>query len=268
MGYGPRVFSDVQGAPTRRLAILAAVSVLTFAACSGNSTESAGSALELETEPDPLEVVVQDTTLVGGDSIEFALVLPDGYVEGEPSPVLLAMPPGGQDLDLTTRLVEQTWIEAARRGWVVVSPAAPNGTLYFQGSEGLLEEFLDQVAGTFPPSSGRLDLVGISNGGLSSFRAAALMPERFRTITVAPGFAQSEDDLAALEQLAEQDVVVAIFVGEGDSDSWIDGGRETVDALTGFGGRASLTIVEGEGHVITDFADGVRYLDTIEAGIG
>lgn len=60
---------------------------------------------------------------------------------------------------------------------MVVSPAAPGGELFFQGSERLVPGFLDWVETWVSPEGGAPHVAGISNGGISSFRYAAQNPE-------------------------------------------------------------------------------------------
>ena len=79
------------------------------------------------------------------------------------------------------------------RGWVVVSPIASDGTLFFQGSEQYLPEFLERIAAIYPPEGGKFHVAGVSNGGISSFRIATMMPEWFASITAVPDFPQTAD---------------------------------------------------------------------------
>ena len=62
---------------------------------------------------------------------------------------------------MTRSVADQTYRgQAVARGWVVVSPAAPNGQLFFQGAEALVPELLDWIETWVTPESGRFHIVG------------------------------------------------------------------------------------------------------------
>ena len=200
---------------------------------------------------------------IDGTIVSYVTVVPDGFEAGGTAPVLVAFPPGGQDLALTRAIVEGTYLsEAVTRGWVVVSPAAPEGQLYFNGSEALVPALLDWIESWVTLSGGRLHLAGISNGGISAFRVAGQNPDRFQSILVFPGFPSSDADREALADLAG--VPVRIFVGEQDT-GWIGSMEQTRATLADLGGDVTLEIVPDEGHVIRSLSDGVRIFDELDA---
>ena len=85
--------------------------------------------------------------------------------------------------------MSEVWVTEARaRGWVVLSPVAPGGVMFFEGAEELVPEFLRMVRVRYQPQGGRFMLAGISNGGISAFRVAGRNPELFYSLTVLPGF--------------------------------------------------------------------------------
>ena len=66
--------------------------------------------------------------------IEYVLVLPDHFDRTAPYPVLLALPPGHQSKQLVEAgLHLYREAEAKKRGWVVISPAAPEGESFWIG---------------------------------------------------------------------------------------------------------------------------------------
>jgi pimeloyl-ACP methyl ester carboxylesterase len=214
----------------------------------GTGTASSGETVRTYRAPD-------------GTEVQYVLVVPAGRSPGVPGKVLLAFPPGGQDLDLTQRIVDDRWrTEALRRDWVVVSPAAgPAGLFYEPTAAALVPGLLDEVARTYPPDGGRFDLAGVSNGGLSAFRAAEDHPDRFRSLVVFPGMPpdDSDADLARLEGLG-----TAFFVGADDS-GWLDGSRRTAAALKALGNEVELTEVPGQGHIIETLT-GADLFDAME----
>lgn len=185
---------------------------------------------------------------IDNTTIQYGIVLPQNYRPGGSYPVLLALPPGPQTRSMVQAGFDLYWGDAARLDdWVVVSPAAPGTTLYFEGAERLIPEFLDRVAATYPPEGGKFHIAGVSNGGLSAFRIALNHPERFHSLITLPGFPRTDDDFARLDSLT--DIPVAMFVGEQDT-GWLTEMKRTEQVLSELGGTVSLEIATGEGHVI------------------
>jgi pimeloyl-ACP methyl ester carboxylesterase len=246
------------------------VAMLLIAACgSDDASESSADASPPAVAPpsDAPAIVVggvgSGMVTIDGTDIDYVTVVPDGFEVGDTAPVLLAFPPGGQDLAITRTLVDETYrSEALSRGWVVVSPAAPDGQKFFDGSEALVPGLLDWIDTWVTPEGGKPHVAGVSNGGLSSFRVAGQNPDRFRSVLVFPGFPRSEEDRAALDDLV--DVPVRMFAGENDS-GWVAPMQETVAALTGLGADATLEIFPGEGHIISALSDGVQIFDELDA---
>ncbi len=248
---------------------------LVIAACSASTDETATAeapvVVEEETAtviPDTAPAITAGTTTTGsveidGTMIEYAVAVPDGFEIGDEAPLLLAFPPGGQDLALTQNIVAGTYApEALRLGWVVLSPAAPDGELFFRGSEALVPTLLDWAETWVVPEGGAPHVAGISNGGISSFRYSALNPDRVQSLVAFPGFARSAEDQAALAELT--DVPVRLFVG-GEDTNWIGPAEEAVATLTSAGGDAELTIFEGEGHVMDSTRDGTLVFELLES---
>lgn len=200
---------------------------------------------------------------IDGTVVSYISLVPEGFSIGDTAPVLLALPPGGQDIGQATATIRDVYqAEALARGWVVVSPAAPDGELFFQGSERLFPTFLDFVETWVEPEGGRIHLSGVSNGGISAFRVIAQNPDRFRSLTVFPGFPDSDADIDALDSLT--DIPVHLFVGERDVD-WAGPMKETADRLGELGGDVTYEVLPDEGHNIAALSDGVRIFDELDA---
>jgi dipeptidyl aminopeptidase/acylaminoacyl peptidase len=201
-------------------------------------------------------------TTKDGTKIDYVLLVAADRQVGQPGKVLFAFPPGGQDLDLAQRIVDERWgSEALARGWVVVSPAAPpTGLFYSDPSAHLVPELLDAVAVQYPPEGGRFDLGGVSNGGLSAFKAALSYPERFRSLVVFPGYSEGGGDDPKLSAL--KDIGVSMFVGGNDS-GWLESSQQTEATLKGLGYTVELHVVPGEGHIISSLT-GAELFDAIE----
>ncbi len=199
-------------------------------------------------------------TMADGTLLQFGVVLPDNFVAGETYPVLLAFPPGPQTKAMVEAGMGYWGAEGQARGWVVLSPIAPGGTLFFQGSEQYLPEFVQRIETLYPPEGGKLHVSGVSNGGISAFRIAILLPEKFASITAVPGFPQTTD----FDQLNKlTDIPVTLYVGENDT-SWVERMTATEAELQRLGGQVSLSIVPNEDHVIQSLTGEALY-DVLDA---
>lgn len=201
--------------------------------------------------------------LPSGTTLDYALVLPNNFVPGEAHPTLLAMPPGGQRQGEVDVVLDLYWAEEGRiRGWVVVSPVAPDGQLFFQGSENLIPEFLAAFAALYPPEGERFHVSGVSNGGLSAFRVALDEPEFFHSLLAVPGHPPTAEDADRLERLVGV-LPVRMYVGENDS-GWVESAEATEARLSELGGEVELTISAGEGHILRN-VDAAELYDFLES---
>jgi dipeptidyl aminopeptidase/acylaminoacyl peptidase len=205
-------------------------------------------------------------TMADGTLLDYGVALPDGFVTGETYPVLLAFPPGPQTKAMVEAGMGYWGMTGQARGWVVVSPIAPGGTLFFQGAEQFVPEFLQRIEAIYPPEGGKFHLAGVSNGGISSFRIATMMPEKFASMTAVPGFPQTAD-FNQLNVLT--DIPIALYVGENDT-SWVERMTATEAELQRLGGQVSLVVVPNEGHVIQSLTGAELYdlLDSYRGEIG
>ena len=73
-------------------------------------------------------------TLTGGVTVEFAVVLPDGFTEEKAWPAILAFPPGGQSKAMVNTGLGWWESEAQRRGYLVFSPAAAQADYFLRAA--------------------------------------------------------------------------------------------------------------------------------------
>ena len=199
---------------------------------------------------------------IGDTTIEYVTVVPEGFEIGDTAPLMLAFPPGGQDYSLTQAIVQGTYqLQALERGWVVVSPAAPGGTLFFRGAERHVPGFVDWIEGWVTPEGGAPHVVGVSNGGLSAFRYAGNNPERVASIVAFPGFPGARRDVEALGDLT--DIPIRMFVGANDTP-WVASMEEAAAQLQELDGDVKLQIFPDEGHIIGALSDGTQIFDTLD----
>ena len=209
------------------------------------------------------DVRAEALTLDAGVTISYTIVLPPNYSADRLYPVLLALPPGSQTPSMVAAGLDSYWQAGAlANGWVVISPVAPDGQLFFQGAETYLPEFLEAIARRYPPEGGKFHLSGISNGGLSAFRIAGSHPELFHSLLVLPGYPPTPADEANLPAL--KDIPIAMYVGANDS-GWLRPMRETAATLNNQGGTVTLEVVPDEGHFIRSLIGGEALFAQLES---
>lgn len=200
------------------------------------------------TDDAPAPELSETWDVLGG--LTFVTVGPKDLDRATPVPVLFALPPGTEDRDMVEAGLGLYWRELAERGWVIVAPAPRAGegasaSTATPESEARFTALLDHVAERYNMEGGKPHLAGISNGGRGAFHLAGRMPQRFLSLTCLPGMPPEEaPDFEALGSLP-----ITLFAG-GEDSSWIEASMGAVAAITARGGRASLTLVPGEGHVI------------------
>lgn len=199
--------------------------------------------------------------MADGTDLEYGVVLPTNYQEGVTYPILLALPPGPQTKSMVYFGIDGYWgHEAQSRGWIVISPIAPNGNLFFRESGKYIPEFLDRIEAIYSPKGDKFYIGGVSNGGISAFHLAIDQPNRFQKIVVLPGFPQQ----AYFEQLEKiSHIPVYMFVGEEDRD-WVAQMEKTEGELNRLGGQVFLEVAPNEGHVLHSLT-GQRLFDILEA---
>ncbi|MFK7960937.1 MAG: DUF1223 domain-containing protein [Phycisphaerales bacterium] len=185
--------------------------------------------------------------LDGGDALTYQLLTPPDFDPARAHRTLLALPPGGQDQAMVEAGLGRYWREeAARRGWVVIAPAAPASGRFFGSGAAAIEPLLDAVAREVMFDGGRVHVAGVSNGGRSAFHVATRSAARFHSILALPGGAEE----AAMEQLGSVAAFpITMYVGGKDA-RWITFSERTRKALATHGNTAALTVLEGQGHVV------------------
>ncbi|MFT7647249.1 MAG: hypothetical protein ACI8Y4_001995 [Candidatus Poriferisodalaceae bacterium] len=150
--------------------------------------------------------------------VQYVAIVPSEFQIGDTAPVLLVLPPSSQSLtDTETYAARTLTSEATSRGWVVISPVAPDAQFFFEGSEQFLPGVVGWIQTWVEPEGELVHLAGVSNGGVSAFRVAGQHPDLFGSITVLPRYPSSPEDVAVLSTLAE--IPIRMFVG-GDDGSW------------------------------------------------
>lgn len=181
--------------------------------------------------------------------LRYALTLPADHDPGVATPAVLALAPGPQTEQMVDIAHRAYWDAAEQRGWIVVSPVAPEGRLFFDGAENLIPNLLAEISERFAIEGDAFHVAGISNGGIAAFRVAENDPELFCSILAAPGLPGNEADFERLERLGE--IPVRMVVGENDT-RWVDRMRATETRLKELGLAVELSVLRGEGHIIAE----------------
>lgn len=190
--------------------------------------------------------------------LEFALILPENYSSERSYPVLLAFPPGYQSRAEMEWAVQKYWIrQSIQRNWIVVSPVAPGGQYFHEGSETYIAMLMDTLQHRYNIEENKFHVAGISNGGISSFRIAIQYTSRIRSLTVFPGVPPTEADYALLNRLIN--IPVTMYVGGLDSPDWINEMDSTATILQNLGGQVTYKIFPNEGHVINSLSSAMLF---------
>jgi pimeloyl-ACP methyl ester carboxylesterase len=194
-----------------------------------------------------------------GKQLQYLFSVPKDFKTGETYPTLLALPPGEQTRDLV--MVYTSWLPTFQeKGWVVCSPVAPDGNLFFRGSERYLPQIMDHIEDQVNLAGGKFYLFGVSNGGISAFRVATLNPERFHSLTVLPGWPKPADE-KRLDTLIN--MPVNFLVGELDG-RWREKSKLFHDRIASMGGDSTLEVIPGEGHTAFHSIQVQRLLQIIQ----
>ena len=208
--------------------------------------------------------VLVKTAAINGLTLHYKVVLPKNFDPAKPYPAVLAFPPGGQDMDMVDATLSQNFrAQAEQRSYIVVEPAAPNGTLFFEGGERVFPAFLTKLIGDYKILDNKFHVAGNSNGGLSAFLIASRYPQFFWSVTGFPGFLDeaTPQQMAALGKLC-----IHMFAGELDS-GWPEAMREQAAKFRASGYKVTFVIEKGQPHVIGTLtgAGAARLFDQFDA---
>ncbi len=228
-------------------------------------------------QPEPSPVVAASTTSPpqirvatgqNGESVPFLLSMPADHDPAKPTNVLIALPPGTQSEDIARSSLDRTFGQSLTdRSYIVAMPYVPEGASQLGLAQ--FDLLLEHLSASFRLDKGQVLLAGVQNGGKAAFRIAIARPDRIRALLVLPGLppeTADESELAPLNALP-----IAMFVGSSDS-RWRSESEVAHAALTRVGARCSLTIVQGDGHMLPSVtpaivADTLDRLTRLAAGI-
>lgn len=202
-----------------------------------------GAAFWSMSAPATAEIVDKSGTF-GGLKVSYKVVLPSGYDPARAYPAVLVFTGGPQAMRGVEGTIEADWRkEAERRGYIIVSPASPDGSLFFQGADRIFPAFLDQIQKDYK-IQGKLHVAGHSNGGISAFHVAAKHPQYFSTVIGYPGLLDGPD-VAWMQVLKP----MCLFMHVGDQDAgWMAEMQRQTEELKKKGFKARITVEKNQVH--------------------
>jgi poly(3-hydroxybutyrate) depolymerase len=201
--------------------------------------------------------------IIDGVPVHYKLVLPKIYDENKAYPAILAFPPGAQNAEMVLTTVERNWrVEAEKRGYIVIVPAAPLGRLFYQEGARVFPEFVEQMLREYKIRDNKFHIAGMSNGGISAFYLAAAYPKYFVSITGFPGYLQdaTPERIGAISKMC-----IDMYVGELDT-GWRAQMQEQAAEFRAKGLDVHFSVEKDQGHVMSTLTgDGAaRLFDVIE----
>ena len=190
--------------------------------------------------------MIEKSGRFGGLQVTYKVLLPPNYDAARAYPVVLVFTGGPQQLRMAETTINADWrAEAEKRGYIVVSPGTPDGSLFFEEADLIFPEFLDAILRDYKPAGGKLHVAGHSNGGLSAWHVAAQHPSYFRTVTGYPGLLDGEPNLARIQALKP----LCLFMHVGDQDAgWLSAMQRQADNLARQGYRIKYTVEKNPVH--------------------
>jgi len=208
--------------------------------------------------------VLEQTKKVAGVTVQYKVVLPDGYDATKTYPGIIALGGGPQTMNTVNGILTRNFqAEAEKRGYIVVAPAAPDGDLFFEGGERIFPEFLKMILADYKIRDGKFHIAGPSNGGIASFHVAAANPQYFLSVTAFPGY-MWEPTPAKLQAIAK--MCVFMYVGENDEYRWHGEMQREAAFLRAKGTVARYTVEKGQPHRLDTLAgaNATRLFDGFE----
>lgn len=207
--------------------------------------------------------VLDKADKIGKVTLHYKVVLPNGYDPAKAYPTVIAFPGGEQSMDTVEGTLERNWKnQAEKRGYIVIVPAAPNGTLFFEGGEKVFPEFFTKILADYNVLDKKFHIAGVSNGGISAFHIAAMYPQYFWSVTGLPGFLPqpAPQRIQALSGLC-----INMYAGELDPD-WAQQEAEQAQAFRKMGMKVEIAVEKGQGHVMEtlDGPGAARLFDQFE----
>src|SRR5580700_9135327 len=196
--------------------------------------------------------LLEKTKKVGGSTVHYKVVLPNGYDSAKAYPGILALGGGPQTMNTVDSVLNRNFREEAeKRGYIVVAPAAPDDQLFFEDGARIFPEFLKMILTDYKIQDGKFHIAGPSNGGIAALHVAAANPQYFKSVTAFPGYMWEPSD-AKLQAISK--ICVFMYVGENDPYKWHNEMKKEAYFLRFNGALARYTVEEGQPHRLETLA--------------
>src|SRR2546423_12157270 len=190
--------------------------------------------------------VIEKTKKVGRTTVQYKVVLPNGYDAAKAYPAVLALGGGPQTMNTVDSVLNRNLrAEAEKRGYIVIAPAAPDDQLFFEDGARIFPEFLKMILADYKIQDGKFHIAGPSNGGIASFHVAAANPQYFLSVTAFPGY-MWEPTQAKLQAISK--MCVFMYVGENDEYRWHPEMQREAGFLRAKGTVARYAVEKGQPH--------------------
>ncbi|HEY7334074.1 MAG TPA: alpha/beta hydrolase-fold protein [Bryobacteraceae bacterium] len=196
--------------------------------------------------------LLEKTKKVGKTTVQYKVVLPNGFDPAKAYPAILAFGGGPQTMNTVDSVLSRNLrAEAEKRGYIVIAPAAPDGQLFFEDGDRIFPEFLKAILADYKIQDNKFHIAGPSNGGIAAFHVAAANPQYFSSITAFPGY-MWEPTQAKLQAISK--MCVYMYVGENDPYMWHGEMQKEADWLRSKGTVARYTVEKGQPHRLDTLA--------------
>lgn len=203
------------------------------------------------TEPVQAELL-EKTAKVAGTTVQYKVVLPNGYDAAKAYPAILAFGGGPQTMNMVDSILNRNFrVEAEKRGYIVIAPAAPDDELFFDGGDRIFPEFLRLMLADYRIQDNKFHIAGPSNGGIAAFHIAASNPQYFLSVTAFPGY-MWEPSAAKLDAISK--MCVYMYVGENDPYMWHAEMKKEAELLRSKGTLARYSVEKGQPHRLKTLA--------------
>jgi poly(3-hydroxybutyrate) depolymerase len=196
--------------------------------------------------------LVEKTKQVGGTTVHYKAVLPDGYEPAKAYPAVLVFGGGPQTMNVVDNVLNRNFrAEAEKRGYIVIAPAAPDDQLFFEAGARIFPDFLKAMLAEYKIQGGKFHVAGPSNGGIAAFHVAAANPQYFLSVTAFPGY-MWQPSAAKLQAISK--MCVFMYVGEHDQYMWHGEMKQEAEFLRAKGTVARYTVEKGQPHRLDTLA--------------
>src|SRR6202795_141202 len=184
--------------------------------------------------------LLEKTKKVGGTTVRYKVVLPGGYDPTKAYPAILAFGGGPQTMNTVDSVLNRNFrVEAEKRGYIVIAPAAPDDQLFFEDGARIFPEFLKMVLADYKIQDNKFHIAGPSNGGIAALHVAAANPQYFLSVTAFPGY-MWQPSAAKLQAISK--MCVFMYVGELDEYMWHGEMKKEAEFLRSKGTLARYTV--------------------------